>query len=73
METSSIIILFLIIFGHFLFYFNKKFLWVGLALLANLGLFGILSSGNWPLLLFIGIPISILNYFAYCSIKENLN
>lgn len=72
MEILNLLIFLLVFLGFYFFYIHQKYLWVGLAILADLALLGFLVSGAWPLILFTGIPIIILNYFAIQNIF-NLN
>ena len=71
MEILNWIIFGFVILAYFFFYVHQKYIWVGLAIMANLSTLGILMSGGWPLLIIIGIPTIILNYFAIENISEN--
>jgi len=70
MEIFKLLIFLLVILGFYFFYVYQKYLWVGLAILADLAILGFIASGAWPLILITGIPVTILNYFAFQNIVD---
>ncbi len=56
--------------GFYFFYIHQKYLWVGLAILADLGMLGFFMSGAWPLIFLTAIPVIILNYGAFSTIDD---
>ncbi len=66
----EILILLLVFLGFYFFYIHQKYLWVGLAILADLGMLGFFMSGAWPLIFLTAIPVIILNYGAFSTIDD---
>ena len=66
----EILILLLVLLGFYFFYNHQKYLWVGLAILADLGMLGFFMSGAWPLIFLTAIPVIILNYSAFSTIDD---
>ena len=67
-NVMEIIIFLFVILGFYFFYIHQKYLWVGLAILADLGMLGFFMSGAWPLIFLTAIPVIILNYCAFSTI-----
>ena len=66
MEPFGIFVIGALILAFVLFYSGHgRAMIIGLAIIADLGLLGLLMSGGWPLLLVVGIPIALLNYAAF--------
>tara|TARA_B100001939_G_scaffold237480_1_gene204933 strand:+ start:73 stop:288 length:216 start_codon:yes stop_codon:yes gene_type:complete len=66
----EILILLLVFLGFYFFYIHQKYLWVGLAILADLGMLGFFMSGAWPLIFLTAIPVIILNHGAFSTIDD---
>ena len=66
----EILIFLLVLLGFYFFYIHQKYLWIGLAILADLGMLGFLMSGAWPLIILTAIPVAILNYCAFSTIDD---
>ena len=71
MDPLGIFVLGALILGGILFYSGAGVGMIcGLAIIADLGLLGLIMSGGWPLIIVVGIPIGLLNYAAFKAITE---
>jgi len=43
---------------------------IGVAIVMDLGLLGIIMNGNWVLIVVIGIPTIIFNYLTFSSLAD---
>ena len=71
MEPIGIFVLGALVLGGILFYSGSGVGFIlGITIVADLGVLGMLMSGSWPLLLVIGIPVGLLNYAAFKALGE---
>ena len=71
MDPLGIFVIGALILGGILFYSGSGVGFIlGIAIIADLGVLGMLMSGSWPLLLVVGIPVGLLNYAAFDALTN---